>query len=175
MSSCSETYIVTSFNELLNLRVDDTCILDNGTSFTIEISIVNSPIPMVICISDISLENNYKECGIITDGQTISFFFDKCYNTKLVGNYVEDMMLPLNHHQTYTLDINKDKIYNIILKKGKDSFMFDAVLSQLPQYKQNNQGEGILDTFLFCLIAFVILITAAFKFYNYFYSLINIY
>ena len=175
MTSGSEAFIITSLNELLNLVVDDTCILDNGTTFTIEINIAKCTLPMVVCISDISLENNCKECGIITDGHTISFSFDKCFNTKLVGNYSDDLMVPLNYHQTYTLDIKTDKVYNIILKKGKHGLKFDSVISQTPQQIQDNKQEGILDVSLFCFIAFVILITITYSFYRKFHFLMNIY
>lgn len=164
-----DSYIITSLDELLQLA-DKTSAHDNDNLFTVEICLDKCTPATIICITDVALNREYVECGIMTDGNIISLSFDNGKVTKFLDSYVEEDATAIRNNCTYTLLLSSDKIQNLIIQKSASKGTWDIVLTQ--------QMDDILKEkkrfYNFChLLMYVSILLFSVHFFWYFHLIFN--
>lgn len=140
--------IINSIEELFPL-VSERVAHKNG--IILEIPVVKLKGITVICLSDIALQLNYKECGILISHEIIrlSFGFDKI---DFCGKYLTQDKTLINISETYTIKISPGSVFNLIANENVGKASYEFVIKK----EANQPDRYVLYAFLFLLFSFLI-------------------
>jgi hypothetical protein len=143
--SNKDLYIINTFDELISLANSTTAIEQRKNShLTLEILLEKFQTSTVICITDILIEKNYKDCGINTNGEIIILLLDNSKSSQFIGTYLEDSMKKLKCYHTYTVKSKKDTICNLIIKKELFKGTWSVIITQGSNVKYNMLKKNLV-------------------------------
>lgn len=151
-----EPQIINSFQELMDLIDEKPNRKGREFFFTLSVALEKIVQPTVICITDISLEKGYNECGIIIDKQTISFTWDIENRIIYDGEYLGQKTMKLVQGQSYTIKVTDDTVWNIVVT-DQDIMLMQA--SDLKTHSNKNRKTRMyyLACFYFIMVIIALL------------------
>lgn len=150
-----ESLVITSFDELKFLA-SDTCLTENV--ITLEIILTKCEQALVLCLTDLAMEKNYLECGVMTDGDSLSLSFDDGKTTKYIDNYTQKEMIQLKRYQTYTLLFSTDKVSNLVVKWNKQQRVWEVFLTQQSSSRSIKTESKQIHDYLHMIIYLVLML-----------------
>lgn len=173
--SHEETYIITSFDELINYGNYTSVQHLNETLFTLTISLDEFTQTVVICITDVASDKRFIECGIMRDGDTISLSFDRGKVSKFMNNYVDEDNIKIEKHKAYTVQLSDDKVYNLIIKKDQQTGVREVLLTHQSNCNTKQSMQSSVYHFLKQVISLLAVSFFIYKLYTKFYLFANKY
>lgn len=142
----SQFSIINSIEELSFLMAEK---VSSRNSVIMEIPISELRNTTVICLSDIALQLNYKECGIMVSQETIRLSFN-VGEDNFCGCYLTQDKTVINLFETYTVQISLDSVFNLISKANGNCYEFIIK-------RENNETDNYFWwTLLFLFLSIII-------------------